>query len=61
MINLELFNLLKYILSLETSCLEQAELEDREMMFFCLSGSQANAQNKESLKRLYSFCRLLLY
>ncbi len=29
--------------------------------FFWLSGSQAEAQNKESLKRLYSICRLLLY
>ncbi len=27
--------------------------------FFGLSGSQAEAQNKESLKRLYSTCRLL--
>jgi len=27
--------------------------------FFWLSGSQAEAQNKESLKRLYYICRLL--
>jgi hypothetical protein len=32
---------------------------EEEDVFFWLSGSQAEAQNKENLKRLYSIRRLL--